>query len=109
MDVTYVGKSDGDYFDLFHYLDGEGEPVLEIAVCPDMKIWIAGVRGFGVAVPQETSGRAHRHRDEWFEKNGIDTSYVCLGSIAAYVKPRIATLMGRVYCPSHKNTEATSG
>lgn len=104
-DITYVGKSDGDYFELFHLLadgtNGENRrPVLEIAVSPDDKIWVAGVGGYGVGVPQETKGVVHRHKDEGFEDLGIDTEHVCLGSVMAYVVPRVATLMARVYCPA---------
>jgi len=99
MDITYVGKSEGDYFDLYHYLSDGGRPVMEILVSPDDKIWVAGCGGFGQGVPQETKGTIHRHTDEQLEAVGIDTAYVCLGSVAAYVVPRIATLMARVYCP----------
>ena len=101
-DITYVGKSDGDYFDLFHYMSDGNRPVLEILVDPSDKIWVSGVGGYGVAVPQETKGQAHRHTDEQLEAAGIDTEHVCLGAIAAYVQPRIATLMARVYCPDVK-------
>lgn len=100
MDITYVGKSNGDYFDLFHYLSDGNRPVMEILVSPDNVIWIAGTCGYGVGVPQETKGRVHRHTDDELEAAGIDTAYVCLGAIAAYVVPRIATLMARVYCPT---------
>lgn len=105
-DITYVGKSEGGYFDLFHMLadgdDSDGSnrrPVLEILVSPDDRIWIAGVGGYGVAVPRETGGVAHRHRDEDLEAAGIDTEYVCLGAVMAYVIPRVASLMARAYCP----------
>lgn len=107
-DITYAGKSEGDYFDLFHLMadgssDGENRrPVLEILISPDDKIWIAGVDGYGVMVPQETNGKVHRHTDEEFEAKGIDTEYVCLGAVAGYIVPRIATMMARVYCPKAK-------
>jgi hypothetical protein len=106
-DITYVGKSDGDYFDMFHYLaDDQSEkrdgsqrrPVMEILVDPTDSIWVCGVNG--LSIPQPTKGTVHRHTDEQFEAAGIDASYVCLGSVAAYVVPRIATLMARVYCPT---------
>lgn len=106
-DITYVGRSEGDYFELFHLMaDGETgtglyrRPVLEILVDPTNSIWIAGVGGYGVLVPQITDGRAHRHQDEEFEALGIDTNHVCLGSIVAYIIPRVATFMARVYCPA---------
>lgn len=98
-DITYVGKSDGDYFDLFHYLSDGNRPVLEILVSPDNEIYVAGVGGYGQLVPQLTKGTVHRHTDEQLEQAGIDTEYVCLGAVASYVVPRIATLMARVYCP----------
>lgn len=111
-DITYVGKSEGDYFDLFHLLadgDANGDnrrPVLEILVSPDDKIWIAGVDGHGNGIPQETNGEVHRHTDDQLEAAGIDTQYVCLGAVASYVVPRIATLMGRVYCPKSVKNDA---
>jgi hypothetical protein len=104
VDITYVGKSDGDYFDLFHVIV-DGRPVMEILVCPENTVWVAGVSGFGVAVPQQTAGVVHRHRDEWFEQNGIDSEHVCLGSIRAFVVPRIASLMARVYCPTTQDVK----
>lgn len=100
MDITYVGKSEGDYFDLFHFVADGDRPVLEILVSPDDKIWVAGAGGYGQLVPQETKGTVHRHKDEQLEAAGIDTEHVCLGSISGYVVPRIATLMARVYCPA---------
>lgn len=110
MDITYVGKSEGDYFDLFHYLSDGNRPVMEILVSPDNVIWIAGTGGYGVGVPQETKGVVHRHTDDELEAVGIDTEYVCLGAIAAYVVPRIATLMARVYCPkSHALSDVLGG
>jgi len=105
-DITYVGKSEGDYFELFHYLADGNRPVLEILVSPDDKIWISGVDGHGNGIPQETKGEAHRHTDDELEAVGIDTKYVCLGAVAAYVVPRIATLMGRVYCPKSVKNDA---
>lgn len=104
-DITYVGKSEGDYFDLFHLLaDGTDEstrrPVMEICISPDNEIYVSGVNGYGVLVPMLTKGKVHRHTDAELEQAGIDTEYVCLGSVMAYVKPRIATLMARVYCPN---------
>jgi hypothetical protein len=98
VDITYVGKSEGDYFDLFHFMADGDRPVLEILVSPDNKIWVAGMTG--LSIPQETKGTVHRHKDDEFEAVGIDTEHVCLGSIAGYVVPRIATLMARVYCPA---------
>lgn len=98
MDITYVGKSDGDYFELFHFLADGGRPVLEILVDPEDKIWISGVTG--LTIPQVTNGEVHRHKDDEFEAVGIDTQHVCLGAIAAYVVPRVATLMARVYVPA---------
>jgi hypothetical protein len=98
MDITYVGKSEGSYFDLFHYLADGNRPVLELLVCPENKIWIAATTG--LSVPQETKGVVHRHKDEELEAAGVDTEYICHGSIAAYVVPRIGTLMARVYCPA---------
>ena len=68
-DITYVGSSEGDYFELFHLLaDGNSDgtnrrPVLEILISPDNKIWIAGVEGHGNGIPQETKGEVHRHTD----------------------------------------------
>jgi hypothetical protein len=105
-DMMYVGRSEGDYFEVFHYLaddqskerDGSGNrPVLEILVCPENKIWIAGVNG--LSIPQETNGRAHRHIDPQLEDAGIDTEHVCIASIIKYIVPRAATMMARVYCP----------
>lgn len=107
-DITYVGKSEGDFFELFHMLaddisearDGsERRPVMEILIDPNDNIWISGVDGYGVPVPQMTHGKVHRHTDPELEEAGIDTEHVCQGAIAAYVVPRIATLMARVYCP----------
>lgn len=102
MDITYVGKSNGDYFEVFHYLADGDRPVMEILVCPDDKIWISATNG--LSIPQETKGAVHRHVDEQLEAAGIDTEYVCLGAIAAYVVPRIGTLMARVYCPQQHAT-----
>lgn len=107
-DITYVGKSEGDYFELFHLMaDGASDgsnrrPVMEVLVSPDDKIWISGVDGYGVIVPQETKGTVHRHKDDELEAAGVDTEHVCLGAVMAYVVPRIATLMARVYCPATK-------
>jgi hypothetical protein len=101
-DIMYVGKSEGDYFELFHYLADGNRPVLEILINPDNEIWVAGVSGFGVGIPQLTKGTVHRHKDEQLEDAGIDTEHVCLRAIASYVVPRIATLMARVYCPNVK-------
>ena len=106
MCITYVGRSGGDYFDLFHVLSEDDErPVLEILVSPDNVIWIAGVTG--LSVPRETDGRVHRHRDAQLEEHGIDTEYVCLGSVAAFVRPRIAELMARVYVPTTSQRRST--
>lgn len=108
-DITYAGQSDGGTFELFHLMadgDSDGQnrrPVLEILVDAEDKIWVAGVPsatvGLPATLPQVTKGTVHRHTDEQLEVAGIDTSYVCLGAVAAYVVPRIATLMARVYCP----------
>ena len=97
-----MGRSEGDYFELFHYLADGDRPVLEILVDPDMRIWVAAVTG--LSVPQVTDGLTHRHVDAEFEALGIDTTYTCLGGIAAYVRPRIADLMARVYCPASQTT-----
>lgn len=105
-DITYVGKSEGDYFELFHLLaDGDASgsgrrPVMEVLVDPEDKIWVSGVAGYGVTVPQETKGTVHRHTDEELEAAGIDSQHVCLGAVMSYVVPRVATLMARVYCPA---------
>ena len=104
-DITYVGKSDGDYFDLYHMLadgDSDGQnrrPVMEILVDPENHIWVCGING--LSIPQVTKGKVHRHTDpELAPIIGDDNATeVCLGSIAQYVVPRIATLMARVYCP----------
>ena len=103
MDIVYVGKSDGDYFELFHYLADGGRPVMEILIDPENKIWVSGMTG--LSIPQVTKGEVHRHTDEYFEIAGIDSEYICLGSIAAYVVPRIGTLMARVYCPADATKE----
>lgn len=116
-DITYVGKSEGDYFDLYHLLaddqspkrDGsERRPVLEVLVCPENKIWVAGVTG--LSVPQETHGRVHRHTDAELAKHigEANATEICLGAVAAYVIPRAVTLMARVYCPHHKNTDTNA-
>lgn len=109
VDITYVGRSEGDYFDLYHVMTdvdehgdeslNESRPMLEVLVDPDCAIWVAGVSGYGISVPVRTSGRAHRHIDPELEAAGIDTSIICLGSVGAYVRPRVGTLMARVYCP----------
>lgn len=93
MDLTYVGKSDGDYFELFHFLADGNRPVLEVLVAPDDIIWVSGVHG--MMMPQSTKGKAHRHAPA----EGLEP-VICLKSLALYVAPRIATLMGRVYCPN---------
>lgn len=98
-DITYVGASEGDYFELFHLLSDGDRPVMEILVDPYDRIWIAGVEGYGVAVPQLTDGTIHRHADEELETHGINTRFICLGAVMAYVVPRAAELMARVYCP----------
>jgi hypothetical protein len=103
MDITYVGKSDGDYFDLYHFLADGNRALLEILVSPDMSIWIAGVGGFGIAVPQLTKGVAHSHSIV----EGIEP-VVCLKSVAGYVIPRISTLMGRVYVPAPVKSDKES-
>lgn len=116
--LHYVGKSDGDFFDVFEYLaDGKSDgtqsrPVLEVLVAPDDKIWVAGVttaNGLPLHVPQETNGRVHRHPlDELDDETAFmlnvsdsvePTSGICVASLYVYVYPRLATLMGRVYCP----------
>lgn len=99
MDITYVGESDGGSFELFHYLADGNRPVMEILIDREDKIWISKV---GEGVPQITKGEVHRHTDEelgeFLGKENV--SFVCLGAIAAYVVPRIDTLMARVYCPN---------
>lgn len=113
-DITWVGKSEGDYFDLYHLLaDGDSDghnrrPVLEVLVSPDNKIWIAGCAGYGVPVPQETNGKVHRHVDAVLAEHiGEDNATeICIGSVAQYVLPRIATLMARVYCPATEKAQA---
>ena len=108
-DITYVGKSEGESFDLFYLMADGGRPVLEILVDSDNKIWVAAVpTGYGsllATLPQQTKGEAHRHTDEQLaEAIGYDNATeICLGAIAAYVVPRIATLMARVYCPMEKS------
>lgn len=105
-DITYVGKSEGESFDLFHYLADGNRPVLEILVDSDDKIWIAAVpTEYGpllATLPQQTKGEAHRHTDEQLAQAiGFENATtICIGAIAAYVVPRIATLMARVYCPA---------
>jgi len=105
MDITYVGRSEGDYFDLYHFLADGQRPVLEILIDPANAIWVAGVTG--LSVPQVTKGQVHRHTDEELAAAiGEDNATtICLGSIAAYVVPRIATLMARVYCPVTENVK----
>lgn len=101
MDVTYVGKSEGDYFDLFHFLADGDRPVLEVLVDPYDQIWICGVTG--LSIPQVTLGKTHRHSIV----DGVEP-VICLKSVATYVVPRIATLMARVYCPA-KPADLLSG
>lgn len=98
MDITYVGTSGGGSFELYHFLADGNRPVLEILVDRDDKIWICKI---GEDMPQVTKGEVHRHlNEELAPVIGVENATeVCLGSIAAYVVPRIATLMARVYCP----------
>jgi len=98
MDLTYVGKSAGDYFDLFHFLADGNRPVLEVLVDPEDTIWICGVNG--LSIPQETKGKAHRH--EIVE--GVE-GVICLKAVATYVIPRAPALMARVYCPIETKQE----
>lgn len=102
MDITYVGESDGDYFSLFHLLADGDRPVLEILVDPYDQLWVAGMTG--LSIPQQTAGTVHRHCDESLaEAIGRDNAtHICLGSIAAYVRPRVVDLLARVYCPETK-------
>lgn len=99
-DITYVGRENDT--DVFHVLaDGDSDganrrPVLKVLVDDTDRIWVAAI---GESLPILTRGEAHRHMDEELERSGIDTRYVCLGSVVAYVGPRIVTLMARVYCP----------
>ena len=112
-DITYVGKSDGDYFDLYHLLadgDSNGQnrrPVMEILIDPFDQIWVCGVNG--LSIPQVTKGKVHRHTDhELAEAIGDDNATeICLGAVVNYVHPRIATLMARVYCPQEKKEDNT--
>lgn len=102
MDVTYVGKSEGDYFELFHYLADGDRPVLEILVDPESRVWIAGVTG--LSIPQDTGKKVHRHRDEELEAHGIDTEHVCTGGITIITALNIVDWMARVYCPKAKES-----
>jgi hypothetical protein len=111
-DITYAGKSEGDAFDLYHLMadgDSDGQnrrPVLEILVDSDDHIWVAAIPTvYGpllATLPQQTKGKVHRHTDhELAAAIGEDNATeICLGAVAAYVLPRVATLMARVYCPA---------
>lgn len=109
-DITYHGSSEGGTFEVFYLMadgDSDGQnrrPVLEVLVDRDDKIWIAAVQSPYVpavsTLPQVTNGTVHRHTDEDLEAAGVDSACVCLGAVMAYVFPRIATLMARVYCPA---------
>lgn len=97
MDITYEGVSQG--WEKFYFRADGDRPVLEILIPGNDRIYVASVKD-GDPVVYETMGMVHRHTDEALEAAGIDTQYICLGSVKSYVVPRIATLMARVYCPS---------
>lgn len=96
-DITYVGRSEGDYFDLFHYIADGDRPVMELLVDPDCNIWIAGVTG--LSIPQDTGFRVHRHRDPELEEHGIDTEHVCMASLVVRTELNIIDWLARVYVP----------
>jgi hypothetical protein len=101
MDITYV-RQDGN-FEVFHYLADGNRPVLNILVDTLDQIWIAAVEpplNYVTNTPQLTKGVAHRHTDEVLQTMGVTLETVCLQSIAAYIVPRIGTMMARVYCPN---------
>lgn len=99
MDITYVGKSEGDYFDLYHLLSDGDRPVLEVLVDPDNAIWVCGMNG--LSVPQVTNGKAHRHEIA----PGLEPM-ICLKSVAQYIVPRGVTMMARVYFPAPVESES---
>lgn len=111
--IDYVGTNPLGY-DEFHLMaDGNSDgsdrrPVLEIYVAQDNKIWIAGVEK--PETFQATNGTVHRHdMDEiaavdpematMMDLCGAVHNGICMGALTAYVIPRIATLMARVYVP----------
>lgn len=118
--LHYVGKSEGDVFALFHYCaDGKSDgshsrPVLEVLVDDEDQIWVAAIptkfTPFLGTMPQRTNGSAHRHPLNQLDvETAMDlsitgyvepTTGICVASVLAYVHPRLATLMGRVYCPA---------
>lgn len=120
--LHYAGESDGGSFHLFHYLaDGKSDgtdsrPVLEVLVDSDDRIWVAGIATDDapllVTLPQRTNGSVHRHPlGELDDETAVmlnvtgsvePVSGICVSSVYAYVYPRIATLMARVYCPAQR-------
>jgi len=99
--VSYVGKSEGDYFDLYHVVV-EDRPVLEILIDPEHYVWIAGMTG--LSVPQQTGVRIHTHTDPEFEAAGIDTEMICFGGLVALAHLHGITWMARVYVPQTTNS-----
>lgn len=111
--IDYVGTNPLGY-DEFHLMaDGNSDgsdrrPVLGIYVDTDDRIWISGVSD--ALNFQSTNGTVHRHdMDEiaaadpematMMDLCGAVHNGICMGALAAYVVPRVATLMARVYVP----------
>jgi hypothetical protein len=116
--IDYVGTN--LRYDEFHLMaDGNSDgsdrrPVLEIYVAQDNKIWIAGVEK--PETFQATNGEVHRHDMDDIAAADPETAMlmdlcgavhngICMGALTAYVIPRIATLMARVYVPKVSVTE----
>jgi len=103
VDIKWIRRDSG--WHTFHMLADGNRPVLAMFVNendPELVIWVGDPRLAHLIKEtwtgaQQTLGRAHTHPK--IDESGV-TTIVCIGSIASYVLPRIATLMARVYLPA---------